>query len=151
MNEELQSTNDELETMNNEQHERSTELDRVNMFLEGILTSLGVGVVVLDTNRAVQVWNGESTELWGLRPDEVEGHPFDELDIGLPVGEVQEIVAGALKRSSAGSAQVSAVNRRGKTFVCNVRALPLITSHGVTGGVLLLMADRDAQDAAQLP
>src|SRR5262249_4953175 len=58
MNEELQSTNDELETMNTEQAERSTELDRVNMFLEGILTSLGVGVVVLDSSRRVQVWNG---------------------------------------------------------------------------------------------
>src|SRR5262249_47942192 len=84
MNEELQSTNDELETMNTEQVERSTELDRVNMFLEGILTSLGVGVVVLDSSRRVQVWNGESTELWGLRPEEVEGRRMDELDIGLP-------------------------------------------------------------------
>ena len=85
MNEELQSTNDELETMNDEQVQRSTELDRVNLFLEGILSSIGVGVAVLDNDQRVQVWNGNAEEQWGLRADEVEGQHFLGLDIGLPV------------------------------------------------------------------
>ena len=67
MNEELQSTNDELEVMNDEQAERTIELDKANLFLEGILSSLGVGVVVLDRDQRVQVWNGNAAELWGLR------------------------------------------------------------------------------------
>ena len=48
MNEELQSTNEELETINDELRERTGELNQVNDFLEAILTSLGVGVAVLD-------------------------------------------------------------------------------------------------------
>jgi two-component system CheB/CheR fusion protein len=151
MNEELQSTNDELETMNNEQHERSSELDRVNMFLEGILTSLGVGVVVLDRNRTVQVWNGESTELWGLRPDEVEGHKLPELDIGLPVAEIVDMLDGALGGATPAGRELTAINRRGKTFECAVRALPLLTPGRDVAGVLLLMADSDHKDPAALP
>ena len=48
MNEELQSTNEELETINDELRERTGELNQVNDFLEAILTSLGLGVAVLD-------------------------------------------------------------------------------------------------------
>jgi two-component system, chemotaxis family, CheB/CheR fusion protein len=58
--------------MNDEQAVRSAELDRVNMFLEGIVGNLGVGVVVLDEEGRVQVWNANSSELWGMRADEVE-------------------------------------------------------------------------------
>jgi two-component system CheB/CheR fusion protein len=151
MNEELQSTNDELETMNNDQHERSTELDRVNLFLEGILSSLGVGVVVLDRDRSIQVWNGESTELWGLRADEVDRQVLESLDIGLPVVELRGLVDTALEDSSAASLEVEAVNRRGRKFRCAVRALPLLTSAREVTGVLLLMADNDHRDGAELP
>ncbi|HET8755816.1 MAG TPA: CheR family methyltransferase [Solirubrobacteraceae bacterium] len=48
MNEELQSTNEELETINDELRDRTTELNQVNEFLEAILTSLGIGVAVVD-------------------------------------------------------------------------------------------------------
>jgi two-component system CheB/CheR fusion protein len=151
MNEELQSTNDELETMNNEQHERASELDRVNLFLEGILTSLGVGVVVLDRAGKIQVWNGESTELWGLRPEEVQSRGLEELDIGLPIGEIQEILDGASGPSAqAGNRYVEAVNRRGRKFTCMVRALPLFSSAREVTGVLLLMGEREDVDGAHL-
>src|SRR5262249_30959742 len=60
MNEELHSTNEELEAMNDEQRERASELDRLNIFLEGILGNLGVGVVVLDLDQQVQLWNAAS-------------------------------------------------------------------------------------------
>ena len=144
MNEELQSTNDELETMNDEQLERSTELDRVNMFLEGILTSLGVGVAVLDSSRRVQVWNGESIELWGLRAEEVEGRRLEDLDIGLPVPKVLKLLDIAMGSDhEPASDEVEAVNRRGRSFRCAVRALPLITPSNGVSGALLLFADAD--------
>jgi two-component system, chemotaxis family, CheB/CheR fusion protein len=139
MNEELQSTNDELETMNEEQVSRGTELDRANMFLEGILTSLGVGVVVVDSEEKVQVWNANSEDLWGLRADEVEGQPLASLDVGLPVDELKE----PLRRVFAGGANaeetVSATTRRGKQVECRVRMQPLRQSGGRSYGVLLLM------------
>ena len=48
MNEELNCTNEELETINEELSQRTAELDRVNLFLNSILTSLLSAVIVVD-------------------------------------------------------------------------------------------------------
>ena len=71
MNEELQATNEEIETVNEELRVRGEERDRLNVFLESILGSLRSGVIVVDPDLMVQVWNARSEDLWGLRPDEV--------------------------------------------------------------------------------
>jgi two-component system CheB/CheR fusion protein len=141
MNEELQSTNDELETMNDEQSSRSAELDRVNLFLEGILGSLGVGVVVLDSEGLVQVWNANSHELWGLRADEVEGQPFLGLEVGFPIGSLED----PIRRVQSGDAgqlelQVDAVDRRGRAIDCQVQLLPLKGPDGTMHGTIILMS-----------
>jgi two-component system CheB/CheR fusion protein len=139
MNEELQSTNDELETMNTEVNSRALALDRLNLFFEGILGSLGVGVVVIDRSHKIQVWNAESQDMWGLRADEVEGNNFLELDIGLPLGEIEGAIAQAFD-GSANSVEkhVQAVNRRGQQFDCVVRVLPLRTRANDVYGAMIL-------------
>jgi two-component system CheB/CheR fusion protein len=149
MNEELHSSNDELEVLNNEQNERSRELDRVNLFLEGILGSLGVGVIVVDDASVVQLWNADSRELWGVGPDEAEGQPLMELDIGLPLDAVREALDAAFRDRQRGSVLVDAVNRRGRSFECLVRVLPLIRSSGDLYGAILVMSEpRSEHDAA---
>src|SRR5205807_8889279 len=92
MNEELQSTNGELQAINSELRERTEELDRLNVFMESVLTSLRLGVVVLDADMRVQIWNGRAIELWGLRGAEVVGSAFLGLDIGLPVGDLESAI-----------------------------------------------------------
>jgi len=144
MNEELQSSNDELETMNEVQRERSMEVERLNMFLEGILGHLGVGVVVVDGDGAVQLWNDSAYELWGLRGDEVDGQRFASLDIGLPTEPVQGAIDAALGDGGEASVvSVDAVNRRGRQFSCTVRALPLRTRTGNSYGAILIMSGLD--------
>src|SRR5262249_3253526 len=76
MNEELQSTNEELETTNEEMRGRTEELNHSNDFLESVLTSVRVGVMVIDRNFRVQSWNRKSEDLWGLRESEVQGQNF---------------------------------------------------------------------------
>jgi two-component system, chemotaxis family, CheB/CheR fusion protein len=142
MNEELQSTNDELEAMNEEQRGRGEELDRVNLFLEGILGNLGVGVVVLDSEQRVQVWNASSTDLWGLRPEEAEGTPFLSLDIGLPVEGLKDVILASEARGEVGELTLDAISRRGRSFECYVRVLPLRRESGEVYGTILLMGDR---------
>src|SRR5207253_4949549 len=73
MNEELQSTNEELEATNSELRQRSLDLDESNVYLEAILGSMGSGVIVLNRELTVRVWNRVSEDLWGLRSEEVEG------------------------------------------------------------------------------
>jgi two-component system, chemotaxis family, CheB/CheR fusion protein len=142
MNEELQSTNEELETMNEDQRIRARELDRVNMFLEGILGNLGVGVIVLDRQQHIQVWNASSRELWGLAADEVEGVHFQSLDIGLPVDRLREEIKAALSPDGKSSdVTLDAVNRRGRAFSARVRMMPMLGTDGANHGVVILVGD----------
>jgi two-component system, chemotaxis family, CheB/CheR fusion protein len=139
-NEELQSTNEELETINDELRQRTLELNEVNAFLETILTSMGVGVAVLDRSLAVQVWNAHSSELWGLRSDEAEGENLLSLDVGLPVEKLSGALRDVLNNGeSRVELRVEATNRRGRPIDCRIVALPLsVDGQGVSGTILLM-------------
>ncbi len=150
MNEELQSTNEELETINDELRDRTSELNRVNEFLEAILTSLSIGVAVVDRQQRVQVWNDRAEDLWGLRHDEAVDHHLLSLDIGLPT----EQLAGPL-RSVLGAASdreesvVEAVNRRGRAIACTTTILPLVSPNSDADsvrGAIILMQDAPPSD-----
>ena len=141
MNEELQSTNEELETVNEELRERSDELKRVNVFLESILASLRGGVVVVDPEFLVLIWNRKAEDLWGLRSDEVRGRNLLNLDIGLPVERLKSALRGCLTGESRyQEAALPATNRRGKAVVCRVTCTPM-TDDGDIKGVILVMDD----------
>src|SRR5690606_26611922 len=83
-NQELQAGNQQLATMNDEIRSRSAELDEARSYLEGVLSSLRLGVVVLDANLRVCSWSRGAENLWGLRAGEVDNQSFFELDFGLP-------------------------------------------------------------------
>ena len=124
------------------QRERALELDRANLFLEGILGSLGFAVVVLDAEQRIQLWNSWAADLWGLRDHEVVGSPFLALDIGFPVEKLKEAIRAALATESHESeVTTEAVNRRGRRFGCRVRVLPLHDGQARPYGALLLMSD----------
>jgi len=138
-NEELQSGNEELETMNEEMRVRTAELDEARTFLEGVLSSVAAGVVVLDADLRVRSWNKGAEELWGLRADEVNNQVFFQLDFGLPTGEVRGIVNDCLASSRrTGPVQVVAINRTGRTITCTVTCSPLKGDGDGEGAVLLM-------------
>ncbi|HEX6513685.1 MAG TPA: CheR family methyltransferase, partial [Chloroflexota bacterium] len=142
-NEELQSGNEELETMNEEMRLRTAELDEARIFLEGVLSSVAAGVVVLDADLLVRSWNSGAVELWGLRADEVRNQGFFNLDFGLPVADVRDIVQQCLATGRrAGPVQVAAINRIGRTITCTVTCSPLRgKSEGDGDGAVLLMEE----------
>lgn len=124
-NEELHSTNEELSAINDELRLRSTELNRVNMFMECILASLRGGVVVLDANQHVLVWNEKAADLWGLRDDEAFARHFLGLDIGLTVDELRHAVKSCLSGETKPVEHVlHATNRRGRPIRCRVTCSP---------------------------
>jgi two-component system CheB/CheR fusion protein len=144
MNEELQSTNEELETMNDEHEIRAAELDRANLFLEGILESLQAAVIVVDPDRRVQLWNRASADLWGLRGDEVQGRPLSELDIGLPYDPLSGPLTAALSESEETEILVEALTRRGRSILFLVRVLPLAGRLKAQGGAILIVSEASA-------
>ena len=103
MNEELQSTNEELQTMNDELQRRTIELNDTRLFLESILSSLHSGVVVLNRDLIVQVWNQHAEDQWGLRAEEALGEHFFNLDIGLPLEALRQSIRACLNGQSDGA------------------------------------------------
>jgi two-component system CheB/CheR fusion protein len=141
-NEELQSTNEELETMNEEMRIRGAELEEARSFVEGVLSSVAAGVVVLDIRLLVRSWNRGAQELWGLRADEVRSRAFFTLDFGLPTGQVRDIVQQCLVTGSRSDpVNIAAVNRIGRQVTCRVTCSPLDGGgdRGGSEGVVLLM------------
>jgi two-component system, chemotaxis family, CheB/CheR fusion protein len=142
MNEELQSTNEELEALNNELQIRTDNLHTVNRFMESILTSLRGGVVVVDENSRVLVWNRKSEDLWGLRQDEAIGKNFLAMDIGLPVLEIKQVLRQVTDGNSGHrEMHLQATNRRGKLIECQVSVLPLQGIKGNVEGAVILVED----------
>ena len=143
MNEELQSTNEELQTVNDELQCRGEEFNQANAFLQSILTSLKGGVVVLNRDLQVQIWNDKSEDLWGLRHEEAIKQNFLNLDIGLPVDHLKQSIRICLSGEPNQSSKiiVNAINRRGKTIQCQVNCTPLIGSQGQIEGIIILMEE----------
>ncbi len=143
MNEELQSTNEELETINVELQVRTAELDAANMMMESILSRSLIGVIVVDREMRVMVWNRRSEDLWGLRVDEVNNKYLLNLDIGLPVEGLRQAIRECLANAEARvSVEVLALNRRGRNVRCIVTCDPLVRDGKNVDGAILWVDER---------
>jgi two-component system CheB/CheR fusion protein len=142
MNAELHSTNEELQTINDELRVRSGEIEELNEVLESILVAQRGGVVVVDRDLRVTLWNHRSTDLWGLRSDEVPGQHFLNLDIGLPTEELRSGIRAVLAgESDHDMVKLAATNRRGRDFRCRVTMAPVLSKQQDVRGVILIMQD----------
>jgi two-component system, chemotaxis family, CheB/CheR fusion protein len=140
MNEELQSANEELQTINSELSGRTYELDHSNVFLSSILGSLQMGIVVIDRNFNILIWNHTVEDMWGLRSDEVINKSWFSLDIGLAVEKlrtpIRDIISGKKKFREI---LLNATNRRGRKIQCYLAFSPLI--NGQVEGIIIMMTD----------
>ena len=131
--------------MNDELRHRTQEVNDINLFLETILTTIGLAVAVLDRNQRVQIWNGTARELWGLTSDEAEDEHLMALDFGLPAEKLRPQLRAMLHGESPREEVIlDATNRRGKAFHCRVTLLPLGGSDGDASGMIMMMEAVDA-------
>lgn len=143
--EESQSINDELRIVNLELQQRSEEINQVSAYMESILASLRGGVIVLDSDLKVQIWNSQSQELWGLRPDEVQHLPFESLDIGLPVQALMPLIQSCLSGTALDQdLTLETRNRRGQPLTCSVAVTPLFGAEKSIRGVILLVEQQSS-------
>lgn len=150
MNEEQQSTNAELESMNHELQTRTNDISQLNLFLESILSSVRVGVVVLNPDMRVQVWNRKAEDFWGLRADEVLGKHFLTLDITLELEQLKEPIKEILSGEHEFSDSVqSTLNRRGKPLECRITMVQRNDDGEGIQGVVLLIEEVDNGNPAR--
>jgi len=145
LNEELESTNAELQTINADVAAHSQEVQRLNTLLLAVTGNIEVGAAVLDRELRVQLWNERAADLWGMRSDEVVGHSFFDLDIGLPA----ELLRGLIQAGMGGRPQhdelvVSATTRKGRRIRCRVLA-HTIGDGGRPAGVVVVMQELKAE------
>ncbi|MFC7673422.1 CheR family methyltransferase [Mycolicibacterium sp. GCM10028919] len=140
MNEELQSTNDELHTINETLNERGMQLDEAKIFSDSLINSIRLGMVVVDQQLRVAVWNRGCEELWGLRAEEATGRSLLDLDVGLPTAELKPLIGAAfVDPDTSSEAVVDTFNRRGKPTRVRVTCSSFQTTGlGVTGAMLLM-------------
>ena len=146
MNEELQSTNDELHTINDTLQERSVELDESRTFFDSLVNSVHAGLIVVDREMRIVVWNRAAEELWGLRADEVAGSALNNLDMGLPMDDIKPMIGNAfVDPETPSSAVIEAVNRRGRAVRINVVCTAFRSATtAITGAMLLMEAGEPA-------
>ncbi|HVG45355.1 MAG TPA: CheR family methyltransferase, partial [Longimicrobium sp.] len=153
LNDELQSTNEEMETVNLEMTRRGGELNAANVYLDSILASLRLAVVVVDDGGEVRLWNRGAEELWGVRAEQTVGRPLLGLEIGMPLerlkGAVREAIGG---RPDAEEMVLEGTDRRGHPVVCRVTVTPFRAGRKVAGAVLVMEeqgADRAVAEPAR--
>lgn len=140
MNEELQSTNDELHTINDELRERSSEVNETKAFLDSLVNSIHFGLVVVDREMRVVLWNRGCEELWGLRAHEAKGSALTSLDIGMPTDDVKPLIGQAFVDPDVSNEVVlDAVTRRGRHARVRVICSGFRATDDGSSGALLLM------------
>jgi two-component system CheB/CheR fusion protein len=111
-----------------------------------VLTSLRAGVVVVNRDLQVQVWNRRAENLWGMRREEAMGQHFLNLDIGLPVDRIRPLLRQALNDGAdPHELQVPAVNRRGRAVSVRVICTALHPAGAAlpTGAILVMEPESD--------
>nr|WP_277874354.1 MULTISPECIES: PAS domain-containing protein [unclassified Leptolyngbya] len=134
-----------MQTVNDELQRRSEELNQSNAFLESILASLKGGVIVVDRDLRVQIWNYKAEDLWGIRTEEAIDQNFLNLDIGLPVEQLRNPIRACLSGTSIDGAGIflPAINRRGRSIQCYITCTPLIGLQGSIQGIIMLMEEQE--------
>jgi two-component system, chemotaxis family, CheB/CheR fusion protein len=155
-NEELQSTNEELETINEEARSSNEEMESVNeelriqaqqavnykAYLESVLRSMNVGVIVIDDKHIIQSWNRWSENAWGLRAEEVIGTSLDTLDIGFPVHLLRETLMAVQGGREPFAEQIlEGLDRRGRPIRCRIRVAPLLSETKEAIGTVIVFED----------
>jgi len=131
--------------VNEELRQRTEEMNHLNAFLESVLTGMRAAAVVVNQNLNVLVWNRRAEDLWGLRTDEVQGRSLLNLDIGLPVDQLRDVIRPTLSGDTDHQEiVVDAVNRRGKAIKCRITCTPLVSASKHREGAILLMEEVSA-------
>ncbi|HEY2027839.1 MAG TPA: CheR family methyltransferase [Myxococcales bacterium] len=154
-NEELQSTNEELETANEELQSINAELDATDRELahrtsemttfgfiqRTIIRSLGVGVIVLDEQGRVKVWNLAAERLLGVGEDDAMNQVLWTLHVpALSRAVIQRLRKTLQQQSSLRAERVQYELPSGGTGNATVAAIPIIDG-GKTLGSLIMFED----------
>ncbi|MFP2934783.1 PAS domain-containing protein, partial [Pyxidicoccus sp. 3LG] len=137
-NEELQSTNSELDATNRELAHRTEEMDALTFCQRTIIRALSVAVLVLDAQGRITTWNLAAERLLGLTEREALGQVLWTLRIpALKRTLLQRLRKQLSEGRSMRQENVSYQLLHGGQGHATVVATPLVTDAQVLGAVIL--------------
>jgi two-component system CheB/CheR fusion protein len=139
MNDELRSANEQLQALAGGLRDRAGQNEQVVAFLESALLGRRRGLVVVDRDLVVRVWNERAESMWGPPRVEAQGRHVLDLDVGLPLEALREALRGVLAgECELVRAEGRARNRLGEPVSCVVSCTPLRLAGAVVCGAVLV-------------
>jgi len=136
--EELQSSNEELITLNEELENRNDELGLVNSDLNNLLTSIEIGVVMLDGNMRVRRANTAAQRILSLLATDV-GRPINDMKTTLVIDHLDQMIASVIDNLEVREATVQ--DRGGRWYSLRIR--PYKSHDNKIDGAVLVIIDVD--------
>jgi len=136
--EELQSSNEELTTLNEELENRNDELGLVNSDLNNLLTSIEIGVIMLDGGMRIRRANPAAQRAFKLVPTDV-GRSINDMKTTLKLDGLETMIASVVDNLEVRETTVQ--DRNGRWYSLRIR--PYKTMDNKIDGAVLLLIDVD--------
>lgn len=137
--EELQSSNEELTTLNEELENRNDELALANDDLSNLLTSLDIGVVMLDAGMRIRRSNGAAERVLNLLPSDI-GRSISDLKTTLVLDDLEKLIAAVIDTLEV--REMTVQDRGGRWYSLRIR--PYKTMDNKIDGAVIVVVDIDA-------
>lgn len=138
-NEELHSVNEELYTVNAEYQMKIGELTEVQSDLDNLLTSLDVGVIVLNKDLTIRRFNGEATRAFSIREHDLE-RQITELSMSFEYPQFVTDIKRVLENHEMIIQRVPSREEQAVHF--DLKILPYRDADGMVAGVTLMISQR---------
>ncbi|MCA9014809.1 MAG: PAS domain-containing protein, partial [Planctomycetaceae bacterium] len=142
--EELQSLNEELTTVNTELQSKVDDLSQANDDMQNLLNSTDIATIFLDNNLNVKRFTEQSTQLIRLRKTD-SGRPISELTSNLDYEDLQKDCHEVLKTLVSKECEVR--TKQGENHL--MRIIPYRTIDNVIDGLVLTFVNIDRTKAIE--
>ncbi|MHC4316745.1 MAG: PAS domain-containing protein, partial [Planctomycetota bacterium] len=143
--EELQSTNEELETVNSELQDKVEQLSGVNDDLNNLLTSTEIATIFLDNELCIKRFTPNMTEFFKLIGTDV-GRPVSDITHNLKYYDLAKDVSEVLENLGRIEKEIQSTNGKWLAF----QILPYRTLENAIDGVVITFIDITIQKTSEL-
>jgi two-component system CheB/CheR fusion protein len=133
--EELQSTNEELTTLNDEFEARNAELEQVNNDLHNLLASVNIPVIILTSDLRIRRFTVMAERMFKLIPGDI-GRPITDINLPLDIPDLGKQVHEVLE--SLAPKDLELCDKQGRWWSMRIRAYKTM-DHKIDGAVIALM------------
>jgi PAS domain S-box-containing protein len=134
--EELQSSNEELITLNEQAQNRNAELAQLTDDLTNVLGGVNIPILMLGGDRRIRRFTPTAEKLLHLLPSDV-GRPIRDIRLGLAIPDLDDLISAVLD----GGRELEREARAEDGRVYSVRMRPYRTRERKIDGVLVALVD----------